>query len=105
MTTKTAEISTIVLKNADPDATNKVLANLVRAEIKRRPHLRDGLDEIKQTDDALNIKVIDEGVMQHLANALSLDVPVEQIIRLIGKAYGRTGKVGTLTVTVWYIEF
>jgi len=104
MTKTTADISTVVLKNADPKITAKALSALVRSEVERRPHLREGVQEIIENKEGLHFRVSDDGVMQHLANTLTLDKPVEQVIRLIGKAYGRTGKVGILPVTVWYIE-
>ena len=98
---KTTEISTITLKNA----SNQAILDLVKAEVTRRPHLRDGLVGFTEGANEINFQVKDEGVMQHLANALSLDKPIEQVMRLIGKAYGRTGAVGTIAVTVWYIEY
>lgn len=102
--TKQTEISTITLKNASVD-TSAAVIDLVLAEINRRPHLKNGLVDLRvQGRNALHIQVKDEGVMLHVANALSLPTAIEQVMRLIGKAYGRTGKVGTVDVTVWYIE-
>jgi len=108
----TSTLADAVLKNIENDNVNSgvAVAALIMAEANRREHLNGGVQSVEvNRERGIGVLVDDEGQMEHLSHALSLDTDTKRVKNYNaggtpGTGWGRTGAFAGFHVTVWYIE-